>query len=127
MSMLGKNPEAHAFYSCGLCKVALVERENREYSLLENAKMVKMTVEALTDLDLAKLLLRFIELQHRKEGISEGKNQTSLLLEAALDLVRFPTGFNLRSFTAPELLAEKLRRKPVMAHSLSSSPAAQTA
>jgi hypothetical protein len=97
-------------YCCPICRTPLVDRSGEEYFTLNQCGIVEMKVEALTDLDLAKLLLRSMEMWDLKSG-ERGKSHRNKLLESSLKLIRLPSEFDIKIFDDHTLLKEQKRRE----------------
>ena len=70
-------------------------------------------IGALTDVEIARLLLRCLWQVHSAGGISHGRSVDSRILESAMDLIPLPMGIMLDAYTCEDLREEGERRKRI--------------
>ncbi len=71
---------------------------------------MKKPVEALTDVEIARLLMRQLWQRYDVGGISMRRSKESTLLEAAMSRIHVPIGIDLDDYSDKELIEEADRR-----------------
>jgi hypothetical protein len=71
---------------------------------------MKKPVEALTDVEIARLLMRQLWQRYDVGGISMRRSRESTLLEAAMSRIHVPIGIDLDDYSDKELIEEADRR-----------------
>ena len=71
---------------------------------------MKKPVEALTDVEIARLLMRQLWQRYDVGGISMRRSREPTLLEAAMSRIHVPIGIDLDDYSDKELIEEADRR-----------------
>lgn len=70
-------------------------------------------IEALTNVEVARLLLRQLWQWQDVSGVSHGRSYESKILEAAIDLIPLPSGIKVDWYSVKALIEESERRKRI--------------
>ena len=70
-------------------------------------------IEALTNVEVSRLLLRQLWQWYDASGVSLGRSHESKILEAAIDLIPLPIGIKHDWYSVKVLIEESERRKRV--------------